>query len=118
MAAAEASFSTSIEATSFGLMSSKPPEAKSKGRVALDIKSFLSPVIGIPSTTYSGAFPALNDRRPRIKMFGTVPGLEPDCATSTPAIRPCMAWPRLVIGISVICLGVTCEIAPVNWLFL
>ena len=58
MAVADASFKTSIEAISEGLISRSPP------------------VIGTPSTTYNGSLLALIERFPRIKTVGEVPGAQ------------------------------------------
>src|SRR5687768_9629556 len=93
MAAALASFNTSSDSMSLGLM------------------LFIS-LVGNPSITYKG-FALLTVPTPRTRTIGDEPG-DPLLVTVTPATLPCNAWPIFTTGCIAICSEDTDEIAPVT----
>ena len=100
MAVAEASFNTSIDSISDGLISPMPP------------------VTGTPSITYNGSLLAVIERLPRIITLGVEPGDQLELETTTPGMRPCNASDAVVAGTAVIFAALTEATAPVRSLFL
>ena len=70
MAAAEASFNTSMRSMSLGF--------------SIGIDS-----LGTPSTTYNGVLLPVMDAIPRTRTLGCSPGVPLAEATFTPGVRPC-----------------------------
>ena len=116
MAAADASFKTSMDSMSLGLISETElkvcPEptlcpCKSKEVERLELLSLSS---GMPSTTYSGAL------LPRTLTNRPAPGVPEALITFRPATRPCILAARFDTGWSRISAPLSEEIAPVTWL--
>ena len=61
--------------------------------------AWLPLVIGTPSITYNGSFPAVIEERPRILMFATEPGVPEPLVIFKPATLPCSAWSTEATGI-------------------
>ena len=74
----------------------------------------MPPAMGTPSTTMSGLLPAVIERTPRMKMLTSSPGLLPAFTMSTPGTRPWIALIAFDVGISLICVAVTVDTAPVR----
>ena len=84
MAAAEASFKTSIDSMSFILM-------ELKGDTFCPVPFPASPDMGKPSTTYNGSVPAVILPLPLTLIDNPPPGIPFGCETCTPVILPTSA---------------------------
>ena len=100
MAVEEASFSTSIDWISEGLMPSRPLEEM------------------IPSITYKGSLLLLIEVVPRTRTFMPAPGTPLVAVTSTPGVRPWSIFSTRFTGWFLNCLVDTPETDPVKSLFL
>src|SRR5437867_7429108 len=103
MADADASFSTSIDSISLGLISAR-------GLVgSLVASDKLVDTIGKPSTTYKGWLLAEIDEVPLILIFIACPTLPLPDSTTTPGALPCIADSKLGAGKFSTSFGVTFE---------
>src|SRR5688572_28471842 len=94
MAVADASFSTSIDSMSDGLISAI-------GLVVLPPTAFwarLDAWMGIPSTIYKGSLDPLMEAVPRMRTKTPPPGDPEFVLTCTPEARPCKSWSELAEG--------------------
>src|SRR6478672_7005434 len=111
MADAEASFNTSMDSISFGLISAR-------GFVgSLFASDKLVDIIGKPSTTYRGWLLAEIEEVPLILIFIACPTFPLPDSTITPGALPCIADSKLGAGKFSTSFGVNFEIDPVMFLF-
>ena len=97
-AAAAASFNTSTDKISAGLISANALALPTT--FVLPVSAKLPDCIGTPSTIYKGPVPEVMEFTPRICTIGACPTPAEGVVTLMPDARPCNIWSILVLGAS------------------